>query len=93
MGKLAALGHKVVDYLKAVVGTIITGEGMEKLKHPPNLPYWDGRKYKEIIGAIGAHTAQTIIMTSQEYNNAREALRVANVAMNTAYADMACSSY
>ena len=81
------------EYLKNQIKTFTSGEDMEKLKSPPYMPWWDGKKYTEIITALGAHTANTITMSTAEYNEAREAIHQATLNIGTAFAGMMSDSY
>ena len=80
-------------YLKKMIDTVYTGEDMEKLKPAPHMPYWDGKKYAEIISALGAHTNETIQMTANEFNQTRDALIQSNLDIGTAFASMNTVTY
>ena len=72
---------------------IITHETVDALKSPPYMPRWDGKRFSDTINALSAHTAQTIIMTANEYNNTIEAVHQANIEINTAFASMVSTDY
>lgn len=80
------------DYLKKKL-VDFTNESVERLKSPPFMPRWDGKRFSDTINALSAHTSKTIIMTASEYNSTVEAVHQASIDIGTAFASMVSTDY